>query len=262
MIKDTLPSDLAIVVTGGLSFSKRFAQLRFDHLLYTGSSAIGKTVMGEATNNLLPITLELGGKRPAVMTRGSVNDENVESILGIKMVESGQMCLSIDYFLCPKEDVHAFTKAAVKLLADKLSNFTISKDNTGMVSERHLERINGLVKQAEDASVKSLQIGGEAGQENAKRQLLLTLLIDPSRDLAVMQEEIFGPILPIVPYDDLDAAVKQINHAERPLGLYVYSDNLEDANPDRRQDRIRRCRDQHRRLTGRLTLSRVWWVWK
>ena len=230
MIKDTFPEDLVTVVNGGLDLSKRFAQLKFDHLLYTGNPTIGKMVMGEAAKNLVPVTLELGGKCPAIITRGSVNEENIESILGIKMIKSGQMCLSIDYLLCPREDVDTLTEGAVNLFADKLPDYAISKDNTGIISERHVERLNGLLKQAEDSGVKSVRLGGQAAKDNAKRQLPLTLVVDPARHLGVMQEEIFGPILPIVPYDDLDDAVQEINNGERPLGLYVYSDSLDEAN--------------------------------
>jgi coniferyl-aldehyde dehydrogenase len=164
------------------------------------------------------------------MTKGAVNDENVENILGTKMLKNGQMCISIDYVLCPKSDVDTFMTSAEKLFKDKLPNYATSADNTGIISERHLNRITKLVEEAEKAGVKSVKLGGEAPKENPKRQLPLTLLVNPSRDLGVMTEEIFGPILPIIPYDNLESAIDDVNAGERPLGLYVYSDNLDDAN--------------------------------
>ena len=229
MVKETYPEDLVTVVNGGLDLSKRFTQLKFNHLLYTGNPAVGKIVMGEAAKNLVPVTLELGGKCPAIMTKGSVNDENIENILGTKMLKNGQMCISVDYVFCPEADVDTFTKTAEKLFKDKLSDYGTSNDNTGIISERHLNRIMSLVHQAEKAGVKSIKLGGEPPKENPKRLLPLTLLVNPPRDLDVMQEEIFGPILPVIPYDDLESAIDEINEGERPLGLYVYSDNPKEA---------------------------------
>jgi coniferyl-aldehyde dehydrogenase len=231
MIKDTYPEDLVTVVTGGLDLSKRFSQLKFNHILYTGNPAVGKLVMGEAAKNLVPVTLELGGKCPAIMTKGSVNDENVESILGVKMVKNGQMCISVDYVLCPASDVEIFVNTVEKIFQERqLSNYAVSNDNTGIISERHLNRINEMIGEAEKAGTKSIKFGGEAAKPNSKRQLPLTLLLNPNRGLSVMKEEIFGPILPIIPYDDIETAINDVNEGERPLGIYVFSDNLKEAN--------------------------------
>jgi coniferyl-aldehyde dehydrogenase len=230
MISETYPEDLVTVVNGGLDLSKRFTQLKFNHILYTGNPAVGKLVMGEAAKNLVPVTLELGGKCPAIMTAGSVNSENVENILGTKMLKNGQMCISVDYVLVPEKDVNEFTSAAEKMFNEKLPTYTQSADNTGIISERHVQRITTMVSQAEKAGVKSIKLGGEAAKENPKRQLPLTLLVNPGRDLAVMQEEIFGPILPIIPYKKLEDAIDEINEGERPLGLYVFSDDIAAAN--------------------------------
>lgn len=230
MIKENYPEDLVTVVNGGLDLSKRFSQLKFNHILYTGNPAVGKLVMGEAAKNLVPVTLELGGKCPAIMQQGSVTQENVEIVLGVKMVKNGQMCISVDYVLCPRGELSAFTQAAEELFESKLPDYAISADNTGIISERHVKRIKDLVSEAEHAGVKSIKLGGEAAGNNIRRQLPLTLLIDPTPELRVMQEEIFGPVLPIVPYDDLDSAIDKINEGERPLGLYVFGDNIDAAN--------------------------------
>jgi coniferyl-aldehyde dehydrogenase len=228
MIKEAYPEDLVTVINGGLELSKRFAQMKFNHLLYTGNPAVGKLVMAEAAKNLVPVTLELGGKCPAIMQKGSVNEENVETILGVKLIKNGQMCISVDYILCPKDEVPMFTETAENVFKSKLKDYTGSADNTGIISERHFDRITRLVNDAEKAGVKSIKLGGEPVKE--KRQLPLTLLVNPSRDLEVMQDEIFGPILPIVPYDDLETAIDEVNDGERPLGLYVFGDDIEAAN--------------------------------
>lgn len=226
MISDNYPEDLVTVVNGGLDLSKRFTQLKFNHILYTGNPAVGKIVMGEAAKNLTPVTLELGGKCPAIMTAGSVNTENVETVLGTKMLKNGQMCISVDYVLVPENDVQTFTSAAEKYFTEKLSDYAQSPDNTGIISERHLQRLTTMVTEAENAGVKSIKLGGDAAKDNTKRQLPLTLLVNPGRDLSVMQEEIFGPILPIIPYTKLEDAIDDINEGERPLGLYVFSEDL------------------------------------
>jgi coniferyl-aldehyde dehydrogenase len=230
MIRENYPEDLVTVVNGGLDLSKRFTQLKFNHILYTGNPAVGKLVMGEAAKNLVPVTLELGGKCPAIMTAGSVNSENVENILGTKMLKNGQMCISVDYVLVPEKDVDTFTSAAEKMFNEKLSNYAQSADNTGIISERHMQRINTMISDAEKAGIKSIKLGGDAAKENAKRQLPLTLLVNPGRHLSVMQEEIFGPVLPVIPYKKLEDAIDEINDGERPLGLYVFSDDIAAAN--------------------------------
>ena len=140
------------------------------------------------------------------------------------------MCISVDYVLVPENDVDTFTTAAEKMFNERLTDYASSADNTGIISERHMQRITTMVSQAEKAGVKSIVLGGEAAKENPKRQLPLTLLLNPGRDLSVMQEEIFGPVLPIIPYKNLEDAIDEINDGERPLGLYVFSDDLAAAN--------------------------------
>lgn len=225
IIAETFPEDLVTVINGGLDLSKSFTQLKFNHILYTGNPTVGKLVMAEAAKNLVPVTLELGGKCPAIMTEGSVNAENVENILGAKMIKNGQMCISVDYVLCPKSDLTAFTDLAKKLFSEKLSDYGDSADTTGIISDRHMSRLTKLLQDAEESGTKTIKLGGETSKDQSKRQLPLTLLIDPSKDLDVMREEIFGPLLPIVPYENLEDAVDEINDGDRPLGLYVFSDS-------------------------------------
>lgn len=235
MISETFPRDLVAVVNGGLELSKKFTQLKFNHILYTGNPAVGKIVMGEAAKNLVPVTLELGGKCPAIMTKGSLSDDNITQILSTKMMKNGQMCISVDYVLCHESEVEKFTEAAEKLFKQKLSDYGTSLDNTGIISDRHLNRITKMVKDAEEAGTKSIVLGGDAAKENTKRQLPLTLLVNPAKNLDVMTEEIFGPVLPIVPYSSIDDAIEEINEGERPLGLYIFTDSETEA------DRIINC---------------------
>lgn len=228
MIAGTFPEDLVTVVNGGLDLSRKFTRMKWNHLLYTGNPEVGKLVMAEAAKNLVPVTLELGGKCPAIMTAGSVTEENVGTILSTKLLKSGQMCVSIDYVVCPEKDVETFTKAAQNYFDKNLPNYTSSKDCTGIISERHFSRLQKMVSEAETAGTKSIKLGGDS-IDKTKRALPLTLLLNPAKELSCMQEEIFGPILPIIPYTKLDDAIDEINTGERPLGLYVFGDDTAES---------------------------------
>jgi coniferyl-aldehyde dehydrogenase len=178
-----------------------------------------------AAENLVPVTLELGGKCPAIMAPGSVDAENVRVVIGTKLIKNGQMCISVDYVLVPRDQVDAFVDHAERYLTEELPGYASSGDCTGIITERHLDRIVALVDEARAAGARVVSLGGEG--DRATRRLPLVLVVDPPADLRLMQEEIFGPILPVIPYDDLDTALAGINAGERPLGLYVFS--LDDA---------------------------------
>ena len=227
MIAETFPEDLVAVAVGGLALAKEFPTLKWDHLLYTGSPAIGREIAIAAAENLVPVTLELGGKCPAILTSGSVNAENVRSVIGTKLVKNGQMCISVDYTLVPRVDLDAFVGYAEEMFAGDLAGYATSLDCAGMITERHLERIEAMVDEARDAGARIVQLGGDG--DRSTRQLPLSLVVDPPAGLRILQEEIFGPILPVVAYDVLDEAIAFVNAGERPLGLYVYSDNADVA---------------------------------
>ena len=221
MIAEAFPEDLVAVAVGGLALAKEFPTLKWDHLLYTGSPAIGREIAMAAAENLVPVTLELGGKCPAILTSGSVNAENVRSLIGTKLVKNGQMCISVDYALVPRVDLDAFVGHAEEMFAGDLAQYATSPDCAGMITLRHLDRIEAMVGEARDAGARVVQLGG--GGDRSTRQLPLSLVVDPPAGLRILQEEIFGPILPVVAYDDLDEAIAKVNAGERPLGLYVYS---------------------------------------
>jgi coniferyl-aldehyde dehydrogenase len=209
------------VSVGGLTLAKEFPTLRWDHLLYTGSPAIGREVARAAAENLVPLTLELGGKCPAILAPDSVDAESVRSVVGTKLVKNGQMCISVDYALVPRTQVDAFIAHAENYLTQELPDYASSADCTGIITERHRERIVAMVDEARAAGVRMVSLGG-AG-DSTTRRLPLTLAVDPPSDLRIMREEIFGPVLPVIPYDNLDDAVAEVNAGERPLGLYVFS---------------------------------------
>ena len=227
MISQTFPEDLVAVAVGGLTLAKEFPTLRWDHLLYTGSPAIGREVALAAADNLVPVTLELGGKCPAILTADSVDAASVRSVIGTKLIKNGQMCISVDYVLVPQAQVEDFVAHTTDYLTSELPDYASSADCTGIITERHRERITAMVDEARDSGARVVSLGGEG--DRATRRMPLTLVIDPPENLRIMQEEVFGPILPVVPYDDLGAALAGINAGERPLGLYVYSQDAEVA---------------------------------
>jgi coniferyl-aldehyde dehydrogenase len=225
MVAETFAEDLVAVSVGGLTLAKEFPTLRWDHLLYTGSPAIGREVARAAAENLVPVTLELGGKCPAILTADSVDAASVRSVIGTKLIKNGQMCISVDYVLVPRGQVDDFVRHTSDYLTTELPGYASSADCTGIITERHLDRITAMVDEARDAGARVVSLGGEG--DPATRRLPLTLVVDPPQSLRIMREEVFGPILPVIPYDDLSAALAGINAGERPLGLYVYSQDAD-----------------------------------
>ncbi len=202
-----------------------FSALPFNHLLFTGSSDVGKSVMRAAAENLTPVTLELGGKSPAVVTRNYPTADAALRITHGKTSNCGQICVSPDYALVPRERVDEFI-ASVKSSFVKLYGTTLSgsKDYTWVVDERHLARIGELL---EDARAKGAQVipCAEYVAARDRRQMPLHIVFACTADMRIMQEELFGPILPVVPYDTLDEAISCINAGARPLALYCFSHN-------------------------------------
>jgi coniferyl-aldehyde dehydrogenase len=223
MIRATFDSDRVDVAVGGVELAKAFTRVRWDHLLYTGSPEIGRQIAMTAAEQLVPVTLELGGKCPAILTEDSIDAESVKQVLGTKALKNGQMCISVDYCLVPRERMDEFARLAVEHVRDNMPSFYDSENNTGIITERHLERIQHLIEDARSkgCDVRSLEEGGEVDPD--RRQLPMSLVLDPPDDLALMQEEIFGPILPVKAYDELDEAIGHVNAGERPLALYVFS---------------------------------------
>lgn len=225
MIAATFDPDLVTVAVGGLELARAFSSIPWDHLLYTGSPAVGRQVMQAAAANLTPVTLELGGKCPAIMTPGSVDAKNVESVIGTKIIKNGQMCVSVDYALVPRADVDTFIAHAESFMARAAPNYSRGEECTGMISPRHLQRIEDMLGEARQRQCRIVTLENDGEIDRETRRMPMSLVIDPASDLRIMQEEIFGPILPVVPYDDLEDALDEINAGERPLGLYVFGND-------------------------------------
>jgi coniferyl-aldehyde dehydrogenase len=223
MIRETFDRDRVDVVVGGLELARAFTRVRWDHLLYTGSPAIGREIAKAAAEQLVPVTLELGGKCPAILADDSIDAESIKQVLGAKSIKNGQMCISVDYCLVPRARLEDFAALASEYARESMPGYCQSSSCTGMISTRHLERIERMLDDARSrgCDVRALEEAGEF--DPGARQLPISLVIDPPEDLALMQEEIFGPILPVKAYDTIDEALEYVNAGERPLALYVFA---------------------------------------
>jgi coniferyl-aldehyde dehydrogenase len=206
------------VVNGDADVAAAFTRLPFDHIIYTGSTSVGRHVMRAAAENLVPLTLELGGKSPVIVGRDPNLALMASRIIGGKLLNAGQICLAPDYVLAPRSQlpklVEALSDAARVLYPDLEAN----PDYGAVLGERNQRRLLAYVEEAKAAGAQVIQIGGKADDG----RLPFFILPDCPPDLAVMSDEIFGPILPIIPYDTLDQAIAFVNDRPRPLGLYFF----------------------------------------
>lgn len=223
MVAATFDADLVDVAVGGLDLAREFARIPWDHLLYTGSPAIGREVAKAAAEHLVPLTLELGGKCPAILLEDGVEPGGVGHIVGIKMIKNGQMCNTVDHVLVPAGEVDEFVALAREHVDRLVPDYSRTDACTGIISERHLERLIGLLDEAREAGCTVVQLDREGALDPQTRRMPLSLVIDPPAELGIVREEVFGPILPVIPYDSIDDAIARVNAGERPLGLYVFT---------------------------------------
>jgi coniferyl-aldehyde dehydrogenase len=226
MVAEHFAEDLAYVAVGGLELARAFTALPFDHLVYTGSSNVGKLIMAAAAKNLTPVTLELGGKCPAVFLPGSVTAAVVNTVIGVKSIKNGQMCVSVDHCFVPRADIDTFVRIATEFMTAAMPGYSRSQACTGIISDGHLERIADMLAEAEARNVRTLTLETDGRVDRQTRQMPLTLVLEPPSDLRIMQEEIFGPILPVIPYDEVSEVIERINAGDRPLGVYVMGDDV------------------------------------
>ena len=212
------PEDMVAVVLGEAEVGQAFSRLPFDHLLFTGATSIGKHVMRAAAENLVPVTLELGGKSPAIVSADVPLADAAERIAFGKTMNAGQTCVAPDYVLVPQDRLEGFVaayRAAVQRFYPKLEN---NPDYTAIINERQLGRLKGYIADAEAKGAQLVPLfPGDQG-----RRLAHSLVLNVSDEMKLMQEEIFGPLLPIVPYQRLDEAFAYINDRPRPLALYYF----------------------------------------
>lgn len=206
------------VVIGGPEEGARFSGLPFDHLFFTGSTPVGRKVMVAAARNLVPVTLELGGKSPLVVARGHVDERTLRSVVFGKLANAGQTCVAPDYVLVPEERIGGFVEAYRQAVRGFYPTLADNPDYTAIINERQLARLNSYLSDATSKGALLIPLFDQ-GQG---RRMPHSLLLNVSDEMTVMQDEIFGPLLPIVPYQDLDQAFAYINQRPRPLALYYF----------------------------------------
>ena len=211
------------VATGGVDVAEAFSRLPFDHLVFTGSTSVGRKVMQAAAANLTPVTLELGGKSPAIVCPGYPADKAAESIAFGKFLNGGQTCIAPDYALVPKAEVGRFADAVLAAADKRYPTIAENGDYTAMITGRHFERLARAIDEAE-AGGAVLRVHEDAGTREA-RKIGPTVVTGVPPDSLLMREEIFGPVLPVIGYDDLDGALRFVRERDRPLALYCFSDD-------------------------------------
>ncbi|MEZ7908563.1 MAG: coniferyl aldehyde dehydrogenase [Pseudomonadales bacterium] len=215
--------DEVAVVTGGADISQRFAELPFDHLLFTGSSNIGAKVMQSASKNLVPVTLELGGKSPVIIGRSAKLDLAGTRLTFGKLLNGGQLCLSPDYVVVPKELEEQLIARVIHETESMYPNITENEDYAGVINERHFARLQNYIDDAVAKGAKLTIVGADktrASKDN--RRMPLHILQNVNEDMLVMHEEIFGPLLPVMAYSDVAEVPDMIEPRRNPLAMYYF----------------------------------------
>jgi coniferyl-aldehyde dehydrogenase len=222
LIGQTFSADHVCVINGDAEVARAFSALPFDHLLFTGSTAVGRHVMRAAAENLTPVTLELGGKSPAIIGPECDIDEAAAKIMFGKCLNAGQTCIAPDYVLLPRGLESQFIDAAKRTVASLYPTLANNPDYTSIVNARHVDRLHNLLADAaaKGATITPISPANEA--LDSVQKIAPTIVHGLDEKMAVMQEEIFGPLLPLVTYDHFDHAIAYVNQHARPLALYYF----------------------------------------
>lgn len=218
------------VVTGGPEVGAAFSSLPLDHIIFTGASTIGRLVMKSAAENMVPVTLELGGKSPAIISEQADINKVAETLISGKAMNGGQLCVSPDYCFVPQSKLEAFIKRCRDVMAEQFPTVQGNDDFVACINERHFDRVKGYIDEARERGTRIIPLCREGDEISSREEhkIALHLIVDPDDDLATMQDEIFGAVLNIKPYSDLGSALDFINERERPLALYYFGDNREE----------------------------------
>lgn len=227
LLADVFPPDRVAVALGGADVGGAFAGLPFDHLLFTGSTAVGRKVMASAAPNLTPVTLELGGKSPVFIGEDAPLAKAVTRIVTGKLYNAGQTCIAPDYALVPLARRDEFVEAVRTEVKSRYAQLDANPDYTHIVNDGQYRRLRSLLDdaRARGLDVMTLVEPKDAARAETERLLPPTLVLDPDDDSKIMQEEIFGPILPVKTYRSADEAIGYINGHDRPLAFYCFSND-------------------------------------
>jgi len=230
MLGEIFSAEQVAVVTGGPEIGAAFSSLAFDHLVFTGSTPVGKVVMRAASDNLVPVTLELGGKSPVIVENGSSLERAATSIAFGKLSNGGQICVAPDYALVHEGEIDRFVAAYDNAVRALYPAGPSDGDYTSVINERHYRRLQALLDDARAAGAQVIEVGANPAAARLRPHTLApTIVLGATDDMEIMKEEIFGPVLPIIGYRDLDEAILRINAGPRPLALYYFGHNGADT---------------------------------
>ena len=229
VISQAFAAEDVLVVQGDVAVGRAFTALPFDHLLFTGSTNVGRDVMRAASENLVPVTLELGGKSPVIVAPDMDVSKAAQSVAVGKFFNAGQTCTAPDYALVPASSAEAFAQSVIGAAEGMFPSIDGNPDYTAIISDRHHERLTELVAEAEAAGARVLR--HRDTKTGNVRRFTPTVVLDPPLDGRLMRSEIFGPVLPVVRTASLDEAIEFVNSRPRPLALYAYT---KDAGTERR----------------------------
>ena len=215
-------------VSGGPEVGAAFSSIAFDHIIFTGAGSIGKHVMRAAAENLTPVTLELGGKSPVIIGRDADLKETATRILTGKILNVGQVCLSPDYLFVPEEKLEEFIGHATDFIAEMFPTMRDNDDYSSVINKRHYDRLLGYIDDARafNGDVRQINPASEDfKQQQGSLKIPLTFVVNPSEEMKIMQEEIFGPLIAVKSYKDVSECIDYINAHDRPLGLYIFTND-------------------------------------
>jgi coniferyl-aldehyde dehydrogenase len=236
------------VFAGGVEVGTAFSKLAFDHLIFTGATSVGKHIMRAAADNLVPVTLELGGKSPTFIGRSADKKKAGERIAMGKMMNAGQICLAPDYLLVARDQEGEMIESVRSGVTAMYPALLANDDYTSVVNGRNFERLQGYLIDAKEKGAELIEVNpaGEDFAASNGNKMPLTILRNVTGDMKVMQDEIFGPILPVMTYDSIDQAIDYVNAHDRPLGLYYFG-----------QDKAEEAKVLSRTISGGVTVNDV-----
>ena len=226
LLADVFPADRVAVVQGAAALASALSGSPLDHLVFTGSTAVGRKVMAAAARHLTPLTLELGGKSPAIVCSDYPLPKAAARLATGKWFNAGQTCIAPDYVLIDSRRQRELVQQLQTQVRARYGDFSDPSDYTRIINDGQYQRLQGYLAQARERGVPVIELAS-IDPERARRERLIvpTIVLDPPADLDLMQEEIFGPILPVCAYPDLDAALADVQGRDRPLALYVFSEH-------------------------------------
>ena len=225
-VAEFFKADEFVVVNGDAAIGRTFSELAFDHLIFTGSTQVGRLVAQAAARNLTPVTLELGGKSPVIIDKSADLEEMAARIAHGKLFNGGQTCVAPDYVLVPKDMLQGFLDGFKRAVLRMYPSIENNPDYTSVINDRHFQRLQGLVQDARDQGAQVIEINpAHETLSPTARKIAPTLVVGANEQMRIMREEIFGPLLPVLPYNSLEEAIAYVNAHDRPLALYYMGED-------------------------------------